>query len=130
MHFREFAYLAAALALILAAGAAQADSHGAGKAEDGKKVFDKCKVCHSLQAGKHGVGPSMAGIFGRKSGTGGGFKYSQPMIEKGVVWNDTTIAEYVADPKTYIPGNKMIFPGLKKKEEIADLIAYLKTAAK
>jgi cytochrome c len=130
MHFRRIAPLTAALALIVAAGAAQAASHGGGNADAGKKVFDKCKVCHSLDAGKNGVGPSLAGIFGRKSGTGMGFKYSQPMIEKGVLWNESAIADYIIDPKGYIPGNKMIFPGLKKPEEIADLMAYLKAAAR
>ena len=127
MCFHRFATLAAALALLAAASAGQANAQG--NADAGKKVFDKCKVCHSLDVGKNGVGPSLAGVFGRKSGTGAGFKFSKPMIDKAVVWNESTIAEYVVDPKAYIPGNKMIFPGLKKESEMADLMAFLKAAA-
>jgi len=98
--------------------------------EAGKKSFAKCRACHALEAGKNGVGPSLAGVFGRKSGSMAGFKFSEPMTAKGVVWDETTIAAYVADPKGYVPGNKMVFPGIKKESELADLIAYLKTATK
>ena len=54
-----------------------------------------------------------------------GFKYSDAMKDSGVVWDDETIAAYLKDPKGYIPGNRMAFVGLRKDEEIADLLAYL-----
>lgn len=116
----------AALAIGLSAAGAQA----AGDPEAGKKAFAKCKACHQLDAGKNGVGPSLAGIFGRKAGTVEGFRYSDAMKAKAVTWNEETIAAYLADPKGYIPGNKMVFPGIKKESELADVIAYLKDATK
>jgi cytochrome c len=95
----------------------------------GEKTFAKCKACHSLDAGKNGVGPSLQGVIGRKSGTGAGFKYSLPMIDKALVWNKENLEKYLRDPKGFIPGNKMIFVGLKG-DEADDVIAYLQSAMK
>ncbi|MBP7065592.1 cytochrome c family protein [Ferrovibrio sp.] len=119
-----------ATALSLGLGFAAAGQAQAADAAAGQKAFAKCRVCHALEAGKNGVGPSLHGVFGRKSGTGAGFKYSDAMAAKAVVWDETSIAAYMADPKGYIPGNKMIFPGIKKESEVADIIAYLKEATK
>jgi cytochrome c len=95
----------------------------------GEKVFNKCKACHVLDEDKNRVGPYLHGIIGRPAGTAEGFTYSSAMKESGIVWDETTIAEYVADPKGYVPGNKMAFPGLKKQEDVTNLLAYLKEAS-
>ena len=121
--------LLSALAL-LTVSLAMSGAQAAGDPEQGKKAFAKCRACHQLEAGKNGVGPSLKGVFGRKSGTAEGFKYSDAMKAKAVTWDEKTISEYIADPKTYVPGNKMVFPGIKKESEVADLIAYLKDATK
>uniref|UniRef100_A0A0K8TIP5 Cytochrome c domain-containing protein n=1 Tax=Lygus hesperus TaxID=30085 RepID=A0A0K8TIP5_LYGHE len=99
-----------------------------GDAERGKKVYiQKCQVCHNHDSKKHKVGPHQVGIFGGKAGTAEGFAYSDAMKKSGIVWNEATLDAYLADPKKNIPGNKMVFVGLKKAEERADVIAFLKT---
>ncbi|MDJ0942379.1 MAG: cytochrome c family protein [Kiloniellales bacterium] len=115
--------LAIALAAFCALGGATAE---AADLKKGKKVFNKCKACHALEAGKKKVGPSLHGVFGRKAGTVDGFKYSKAMVDSGIVWDDATITEYLKRPKKYIPGNKMAFAGLKKQDDIDNLLAYLR----
>jgi cytochrome c2 len=96
-----------------------------GDPEAGAKVFNKCKACHVVDEQKNRVGPYLHGIFGREAGTAEGFKYSSAMKDSGIVWTDETIAEYVSDPRAMVPGNRMAFPGLKKQEDITNLLAYL-----
>jgi cytochrome c len=102
----------------------------AGDPAKGEKVFAKCKACHTLEAGKNRIGPSLAGLFGRTAGTVAEFKYSDAMAASGIVWDEATLDSYLADPKNAIPGNKMVFPGLKKEEDRQDVIAYLTEATK
>lgn len=116
--------LAALITLALASSAALAE----GDAAKGEKVFKKCKTCHLVDKEKNKVGPHLVGIMGRAAGAVDGFKYSDAMKESGITWDDESIAAYLADPKGYIKGNKMAFPGLKKEDQIADVIAYIKEA--
>jgi cytochrome c len=115
-----------AAALMAAAAAVTGPALADGDADKGAKVFNKCKACHVADEAKNKVGPSLHGVFGRKAGTVEGFKYSDAMKEADVVWSEETIAEYVKKPKDFIPGNKMSFAGLKKDDQIEDLIAFLK----
>eukprot|EP00959_Pyramimonas_sp_CCMP1952_P154078 3223314-Pyramimonas_sp.AAC.1 len=69
-----------------------------------------------------------SGLFGRTSGTTPGFSYSAANKSSAILWSETTLYDYLLNPKKYIPGTKMVFAGLKKPEERADLIAYLKAA--
>ena len=100
----------------------------AGDVAKGQKIYKKCKACHALEAGKKKIGPSLHGVFGRTSGTLEGFKFSKAMKEAAVVWDETTMDGYLANPKKYMPKNRMAFPGLKKEKDRVDLIAYLKEA--
>lgn len=99
-------------------------------ADKGKKVFAKCTACHSLEEPKNRVGPHLVDILGRKTATVENFKYSPAMIkagEDGMVWDEATLTSYLAAPRQFIPGNKMIFVGLKKQEDISNLIAYIRS---
>ena len=96
-------------------------------------MFAKCKACHVIDAPTNRVGPSLHGVIGRTAGTVEGFKYSESMIQHGkdgLVWSNETIDQYLADPKGFIPKNKMAFPGLKKPEDRANVIAYIDQASK
>ena len=97
----------------------------------GEKVFKKCSACHAVGEGaKNKVGPHLNDLFGRTAGAIEGFKYSKPMIEAGsggLVWDEETLAQYLADPKGMIKGTRMAFAGLKKEDELANVIGYLKT---
>ena len=100
----------------------------AADAAKGKKLFNKCKACHSLEAGKNKIGPHINGVFGRAAGSVEGFKYSKAMMDSGLVWDKETLDAYLAKPKELVPGTKMAFPGMKKEQQRQDLIAYLEEA--
>jgi cytochrome c len=99
-------------------------------AEKGAKVFRQCMACHTADEATNKVGPHLKGIVGRKAATVEGFKYSEAMLAKGaegVVWDEATLAAYLPDPRAFVPGTKMVFAGVKKPEDVTDLIAFLKT---
>jgi nitrite reductase (NO-forming) len=108
---------------------AAAATTGSGDAAAGRLVYRKCQACHSMDAGKNMLGPSLAGIMGRKAGTESGYNYSPAMKQSGVVWDGNTLDAYLADPQKLVPGNKMPFPGLKTDHDRADIIAYLVAGA-
>ncbi len=100
----------------------------AGDVKAGERVFLKCRACHQVgENAKNVVGPVLNGLFGRPAGSVPGYSYSKANKESGLVWDEATFREYTADPRARIPGTKMVFAGLKKEQEIDDLVAYLKT---
>jgi cytochrome c len=100
----------------------------AGDAEKGKTVFKKCLACHRIgPEAKTLVGPELNGVVGRKAGSIEGYSYSKAMLNSGVTFDEATLTQYLRNPRGMIPGINMTFPGLPKDEDIADVIAYLKT---
>ncbi len=98
-----------------------------GIAANGAKVFVQCKTCHVTTAGVNRIGPSLHAVVGRKSGSIPNFNYSAANKNSGIVWTEAELFQYLESPKATIPGTKMTFAGLKKPQDRADVIAYLKT---
>ncbi len=112
-------------AAILVSGAALAD----GDAKKGKKIYNKCKACHSLAKGKKKVGPSLCGVIGAKAGSQAGFSYSSDMKKSGLTWDDATLDKYLTNPRALVKKTKMSFAGLKKEDDRENVIAYIKAEA-
>ena len=109
--------------LIAAATAAHAD----GDAAAGATVFKKCAACHSVDP-TNKVGPSLKDVVGRPVASIEGFRYSKAMIAfgEGKTWDAALLTEYLAAPRAVVKGTSMAFAGLKKPEDVANVIAYLK----
>jgi len=102
-------------------------STGAVAEEQGETLFKKnCAICHTLEAGKNKIGPNLAGVVGRKAGSVPGFAYSAANKNSGDIWDAQTLDTYLADPRKFMPGTKMVFAGLKNPEDRKALIEYLK----
>ena len=95
----------------------------------GAKVFGKCKACHKLEDGANGTGPHLYNIVDRAVGaaSGSGYGYSGALVQVADVWTTDELNGFLENPKTYAPGTKMGFAGLKKPEDRANVIAYLQS---
>jgi cytochrome c len=110
---------ACALALIVIAPAVAAD------AEHGRVLFQACAACHTEKPDS--LGPSLKGVFGRQSGAAEDYHYSNPMKRANLTWDEPNLSAYIADPQAKVKGNRMPFGGFSRPEDVADLVAYLKT---
>jgi len=134
---RTLAVLACIVNVCIAAG--QPASHTAATLQPapnateiaaGRNVFRICGACHSLDPGRTIVGPSLAGLIGRPSGSAPGFDYSPAMKQAHIIWTPRTLDAYLADPQKVVPGNRMPFAGLQSALDRTDVIAFLETIAK
>lgn len=95
--------------------------------DKGKVLFLQCRACHSLEAGgANKVGPNLHGVFGRKAGLAPGFSYSEAFTKASIVWSPETLDGFLTRPSDFLPGNRMVFVGIRKPEDRANLIAFLK----
>jgi cytochrome c len=106
----------------LVAGPALAE----GDPAKGRKVFARCKACHVVDSEKNRLGPHLVGIVGRDAASVADFSYSPALQEAEIVWNETTLDQWLTNPKGFLPGNRMTYPGLKKADDREDLIAFLR----
>ncbi len=96
----------------------------AADADHGKAVFQNCAACHTDKPGA--IGPSLRGVFGRKSGSVDGFHYSDAMKRANLTWDEANLRDYLKDPQAKVKGNRMPFGGVNNPKDLDDLIAYLK----
>ncbi|MGH1419952.1 MAG: c-type cytochrome [Hyphomicrobiaceae bacterium] len=95
-------------------------------AEAGKKFMKKCSACHGWEpSSKNKVGPSLWGIVERPIASVPGFKYSEAMKAKGGNWTLESLAGFLHKPKDYLSGTKMIYAGIKKEKDLANVLSYL-----
>lgn len=120
--------LTAAWALALAGVAPLAVAGG--DAAAGRKVFSACINCHAVgPSARHGFGPQLNALVGRKAGTSPGYAYSAGMKASGLVWSEATLTAFLRDPGAVVPGTKMRFWGVGMNErKVEDLLAYLAAA--
>lgn len=108
---------------------AVADAAASANAQNGQKIFMKCGACHSAEhGGPNKMGPNLAGVVGRPKASHEGFTYSDAMKGKGGNWTLEDLAAFIHNPKGFVPGTKMSFPGIADAGDLADLLAYLNTA--
>jgi cytochrome c len=110
----------AALCTIFSAGAAMAAD-----ASHGKELFQNCAACHTEKP--DAIGPSLKGVFGRKSATLDDYRYSNPMKRANLVWDAANLRAYLIDPQAKVKGNRMPFGGIANPAEADDIVAYLET---
>ncbi len=99
-------------------------------AEEGTKmppVFAQCAACHAVQAGQNGIGPSLAGVFGRKAASVPGYDYSPALKASGMVWDDASLDKWLANPMGTVSGTRMTYAGQGDAAKRHELIEYLKT---
>jgi cytochrome c len=114
------------MAVALLAGSSLA--HADGDPEKGAKVFKQCMPCHRIGPGATAlVGPPLNGIVGAKAGEVPDYAFSDALKNSGLTFDEATLAKWLHNPRELVPGNRMTFPGLQKDQDIANVIAYLKT---
>lgn len=96
-----------------------------GDPDQGERIYKRCMACHSLAKGENKVGPSLYGIFGRPAGTVEGFRYSDANLNSGVTWTPEIMFEYLENPRSFMKGTRMAFPGLRPPQQRADVLAYI-----
>jgi cytochrome c len=97
----------------------------AADAEHGKELFQPCAACHADRP--DALGPSLKGVFGRKSAALDDFRYSNPMKRANLVWDEENLSAYIRDPQAKVKGNRMPFGGISDPKDVDDVVAYLKT---
>jgi cytochrome c len=125
----RMALVATALAAVAYGGVVLAQTGPAPDPKRGAEVFRvQCSVCHSVEAGKSSIGPSLYGVVGRKAGSLEGFKYSDAMKKVDATWTPETLDRYLENPWLVAPGTPMalVVPSVKNR---TDVIAYLKSVA-
>jgi cytochrome c len=101
----------------------------AGWAQDGESLFKRqCGACHAVEAGRNKIGPSLAGVAGKKAAAVADFDYSDAMKAANITWTDDALLKYLSDPKGFVPGGKMVYAGMKDPDDAKAVVEYLKSS--
>ncbi len=122
-HIAFVPVILSALALFATIAAARADT------DDPQMAFNNaCRTCHSMKEGDNRLGPSLAGVVGRKAGTLAGFQYSPSMQNSGITWDEATLDKFIANPDQVVNGNAMKpFTGITDAGQRKEIVAFLKS---
>lgn len=90
-------------------------------------AFGQCASCHSLEPGRHGIGPSLFAISGTKAGDIPEYNFSPMLKSSGLTWDDATLDRWLAEPMQMVPGTKMTYAGMKDPAKRKQVIDFLKT---
>jgi cytochrome c len=104
-------------------------AHAQDDAAAGEKVFAHCTACHSNKPGENKIGPSLAGVYGRKSAAEPGYGYSSALKGLNITWDEKTLDEFLHGPSKFVRGTKMVYSVPDEKDRL-DVIAYLKALSK
>lgn len=116
---------AALLPAVLASGTSRA---APATAPNGQALFKvQCAACHAITPGKKGIGPSLAGVSGRKAGAVPGFAYSPALRKSNLKWDKANLDRFLADPRKTVPGTKMVYVGQKDSAKRSALVQYVLT---
>jgi cytochrome c len=122
MRLATVCYLLLAALAVTRGGVAAAQDIAAGE-----KTFNVCRACHQIgDRAMNSIGPVLTGVVGRKAGSFPGYNYSDANKNSGITWDEATLADYLKNPQAKVPGTKMMFPGLKKEQDIDNVIAFLR----
>ena len=100
-----------------------------GDATAGEKTFKQCGLCHSVMPAENRIGPTLYGVIGRKAGAVSNYNYSTANKNSGITWSDQSVFDYLENPRAKMPGTKMAYAGLRKPQDRANVIAFLKKAS-
>jgi cytochrome c len=102
------------------------NAQAAGDPVQGKIIFDgTCHLCHEAEIQRNGGGPYLKGVVGRPAASTDFRRYSLAMKASGIIWDESKIRTFIKNPKAFVPGTAMFFPGLKSDDDIANVAAYL-----
>jgi cytochrome c len=114
---------------VLIASVVSHGAHADGDPKRGALIYGACAACHSLEPALHLTGPSLAGLWGKKAASVTDFvRYSSALKEQGLIWDETSLNAWLADPKAFVPGTYMTFRGIDDAKVRGDLISFLKIA--
>jgi cytochrome c len=121
MSLKHAVLSTAVLAFLNSAGAADIDA--------GKSTFEhRCVSCHAIgPSARGGFAPQLNGIVDRRAASTLDFKYSAAMKNSGIVWTEKNLARFINGPSDVVPGTSMRFWGISNEQQVANLLAYLRT---